>query len=139
MELAREVEKYLASRKVVKKALQKVLKGMQTKLNSKKNEDLAIVSLLKELEAVTVLVFESLLTFITGSKLQSKSSGWFVFSKLVHPKRIVCEGEETNANDIEKVDAALQCLIVFAIQPAGSNFCSAYNTELLEIAGHESG
>ena len=111
MELAREVEKYLASRKVVKKALQKVLKGMQTKLNSMKNEDLAIVCLLKELEAVTVLVFESLLTFIAGSKLQSKSSGWFVVSMLVHPKRIVCEGEETNANDIEKVDAALQSLV----------------------------
>ncbi|KAK4594797.1 hypothetical protein RGQ29_018494 [Quercus rubra] len=111
IELAREVEKYSASRKVVKKALQKVLKGMQTKLNSKKNEDLTIVSLLKELEAVTVLVFESLLTFIAGSKLQSKSSGWFVVSKLVHPKRIVCEGEETNANDIEKVDAALQSLV----------------------------
>ena len=111
IELAREVEKYLASRKVVKKALQKVLKGMQTKLNSMKNEDLAIVCLLKELEAVTVLVFESLLTFIAGSKLQSKSSGWFVVSKLVHPKRIVCEGEETNANDIEKVDAALQSLV----------------------------
>ena len=56
MELAREVEKYLASRKVVKKAMQKALKGMQTKFNSKKNEDLAIVSLLKELEAVTILV-----------------------------------------------------------------------------------
>ena len=35
MELAREVEKYLASRKIVKKAMQKALKGMQTKLNSK--------------------------------------------------------------------------------------------------------
>ena len=68
MELAKEVEKYLASRKVAKKAIKKVLKGMQTKLNSKKNEDLTIVSLLKELEAVTILVFESLLTFIAGSK-----------------------------------------------------------------------
>ena len=111
IELAREVEKHLASRKVVKKAMQKVLKGMQTKLNSKKNEDIAIVSLLKELEAVTILVFESLLTFIAGSKLQSKSSGWFVVSKLVHPKRIACEGEETDANEFEKVVAALQTLI----------------------------
>ena len=34
MNLVREVEKYLASRKVVKKAMQKVLKGMQTNLNS---------------------------------------------------------------------------------------------------------
>ncbi|KAK4579657.1 hypothetical protein RGQ29_029363 [Quercus rubra] len=85
MELAREVEKYMASRKVAKKAIKKVLKGMQTMLNSKKNEDLAIVSLLKELEAGTIL--------------------------LVHPKRIACEGEETNGNDFEKVDAVLQSLI----------------------------
>ena len=111
MELAREVEKYLASRKVAKKAIKKVLKGMQTKLNSKKNEDLAIVSLLKELEAGTILVFESLLTFIAGSNLQSKSSGWFVVSKLVHPKRIAYEGEEADGNDFEKVDAALQFLV----------------------------
>nr|XP_023917449.1 uncharacterized protein LOC112028993 [Quercus suber] len=76
MELAWEVEKYLASSKLVKKALQKALKGMQTKFNSKKNVDLAIVSLLKELEA-----------------------------------RIACEGEETDANEFEKVDAALQTLI----------------------------
>ena len=111
MELAREVEKYLASRKAVKKAMQKALKGMKTNLNSKKNEDLAIVSLLKELEAVTILVFESLLTFIAGKKSQSKSSSWYVVSKLVHPKRIECEGEETDANEFEKEDAALQTLI----------------------------
>ena len=58
MELAREIEKYLASRKVVKKAMKKALKGIQTKLNSKKNDDLAMVSMLKELEAVTVMVFK---------------------------------------------------------------------------------
>ena len=91
--------------------MQKALKGMKTNLNSKKNEDLAIVSLLKELEAVTILVFESLLTFIAGKKSQSKSSSWYVVSKLVNPKRIECEGEETDANEFEKVDAALQTLI----------------------------
>ncbi|KAM3684165.1 hypothetical protein ACB098_11G024000 [Castanea mollissima] len=111
MELTREGEKYLASRKVVKKAMQKALKGMKTNSNSKKNKDLAIVSLLKELEAVTILVFESLLTFIAGQKSQSKSSSWYVVSKLVQPKRIECEGEETDANEFEKVDAALQTLI----------------------------
>uniref|UniRef100_A0A2N9GPJ1 Uncharacterized protein n=1 Tax=Fagus sylvatica TaxID=28930 RepID=A0A2N9GPJ1_FAGSY len=70
-----------------------------------------MVSMLKELEAVTLMVIESLLTFIAGSKLQSKSSSWFVVSKLVHPKRIACEGEETDANEFEKVDAVLQSLI----------------------------
>ena len=111
MELAREIEKYLASRKVVKKAMQKALKGMQTELNSKKNDDLAMVSMLKELEAVTVMVFESLLTFIAGPKLQSKSYGWFVVSKLVHPKKVVCEDEKTDADEFDKADAALQSLI----------------------------
>nr|XP_023906680.1 uncharacterized protein LOC112018385 [Quercus suber]POF18305.1 hypothetical protein CFP56_47550 [Quercus suber] len=111
MELTRKIEKYLASRKVVKKAMQKALKGMQTKLNCKKNEDLAMVSLLKELEALTVMVFESLLTFIAGPKLHSKSNGWFVVSKLVHPKKVLCEDEETDANEFDKADAALQSLI----------------------------
>ena len=111
MNLVREVEIYLASRKVVKKAMQKVLKGMQTNLNSKKNEGLAMVSMLKELEAVTLMVFELLLTFISGPKLQSKSSSWFLVSKLVHPKRIACEGEETDVNEFEKVDVVLQSLI----------------------------
>ncbi|XP_050280355.1 uncharacterized protein LOC126721355 [Quercus robur] len=97
--------------KVVKKAVQKVLKGMQTNLNSKKNEGLGMVSMLKELEALTLMVFELLLTFISGPKLQSKSSSWFVVSKLVHPKRIACEGEETDVNEFEKVDVVLQSLI----------------------------
>ncbi|XP_023923853.2 uncharacterized protein LOC112035262 [Quercus suber] len=111
MELTSEIEKYLASRNVIKKATQKALKSMQTKLYSKKNEDLAMVSMLKELEVVTVMVFESLLNFIAGTKLQSKSSGWYVVSKLVHPKKIACEGKETDANEFDKVDVALQSLI----------------------------
>ena len=84
---------------------------MQANLNSKKNEGIAMISMLKELEAVTLMVFELLLTFIYGPKLQSKSSSWFVVSKLVHPKRIACEGEETDGNDFEKVDEALQSLV----------------------------
>ena len=70
-----------------------------------------MVSMLKELEVVTVMVSESLLNFIAGTKSQSKSSGWFVVSKLVHPKKIACEGKETDANEFDKVDVALQSLI----------------------------
>ena len=44
MELAREVEKYLASRKAVKKAMQKALKGMKTNLNSKKMKILPLLA-----------------------------------------------------------------------------------------------
>jgi hypothetical protein len=111
-DLAREVERYLSSRMVVKKAMQKALKGMQNKFNYKNNEYVGMVSMLKEVEAGTLMVFESLLTFIGGSKLQSKLSSWFLVSKLVHPKR-ACEGdEETYANEFEKVDAALRSLVI---------------------------
>ncbi|GMY33275.1 hypothetical protein FCV25MIE_28517 [Fagus crenata] len=48
MELTVEVEKYLASRKVGIKAIQKVLKGMQSNFNYKNIEELAIISMLKE-------------------------------------------------------------------------------------------
>jgi|UniRef100_A0A2N9H6Y2 hypothetical protein len=111
VEITREVEKYLASRKMVKKAIQKALKGMQIKFNYMNVGDLAIISMLKELEAVTCTVFESLLAFICKPKLQSKSTSWFLVSKLVLHKKVACEGEETDANEFEMVDSALQSLI----------------------------
>jgi hypothetical protein len=46
----------LASRKVGIKAIQKVLKGMQSNFNYKNIEELAIISMLKEVEAVTLMV-----------------------------------------------------------------------------------
>jgi hypothetical protein len=111
MELTKEVAKYLTSRKVAKKAMHKALKGTQSKFSHKNIEDLAIISMSKELEAVTLIVFESLLTCIAKPKLQSKSSSWLLISKLVHPKRVACECAETNANEFQMVDAALEFLI----------------------------
>ncbi|XP_030950000.1 uncharacterized protein LOC115973898 [Quercus lobata] len=111
MEIAREVEKYLASRKIQNKALQKALKGMQVKINYKNTEDFLIIGVLKELEAVTLTGFETLLSFIAKPNLQSKSSSWSLVSKLVHHKRVVCESPESDANEFEIVDAALQSLI----------------------------
>ncbi|KAF3952970.1 hypothetical protein CMV_021538 [Castanea mollissima] len=111
MEITREVEKFVASRKGVKKSMKKILKGMQIKINYKNTEDILIISLLKDLEAATLIGFESLLTFIAKSKSQSKSSSWSLVSKLVHHKRVTCECEETDANEFEMVDAALQSLI----------------------------
>ncbi|KAM4070934.1 hypothetical protein ACB094_11G023200 [Castanea mollissima] len=111
MEISGEVEKYLASRKGVKKEMKMVLKGMKNKFNYKNTEEILSISLLKDLEAATLTGFDSLLTFIAKSKLQSKSSSWSLVSKLVHHKRVACECEETDANEFEMVDEALQSLI----------------------------
>ncbi|KAB1216892.1 hypothetical protein CJ030_MR4G016095 [Morella rubra] len=111
MVLEREVRKYLMSRKVVKKAVQKALKGMERKCAEKNHETLTMVSTLREVEAVTLNVFESLMSYVASFKLRSKSSSWSLVSKLLLPKRVGCENEETERSELEKVDAALYSII----------------------------
>ncbi|GMY33273.1 hypothetical protein FCV25MIE_28515 [Fagus crenata] len=109
MEITRVVEKYLASRKVVKKAIQKALKGMQIKFNYKNVGDLAIISMLKELEAVTCTVFESYWVLLLNQSCnQSRPAGfWFpswCFTKEWH----TWIGKlELNVQDLEEV---IECL-----------------------------
>ncbi|KAM1650947.1 hypothetical protein ACFX1X_003650 [Malus domestica] len=74
-----------------------------TSLNND-HETVAIVSKLRDVEAVTVAVFESLLSFIFG--LKSQPSSWSLVSKMIQSKRVACE-EETKVNDFSKVDAGL--------------------------------
>ncbi|KAF5477300.1 hypothetical protein F2P56_003950 [Juglans regia] len=111
MGFEREVRKYLMSRKVVKKAVQKALKGMESKRADKNHENLAMVNTLREIEAATLNVFESLLSYITGSKLRSKSSSWSLVSKLVLPKRVACDNEDTERSELEMVDSALYSIV----------------------------
>ncbi|KAB1216887.1 hypothetical protein CJ030_MR4G014273 [Morella rubra] len=54
MELAKEVEKYLTCRKVVKKAMQKASKRMQSNFKEKNNDSLPIVTMLNEVETTTI-------------------------------------------------------------------------------------
>ncbi|CAL2241274.1 unnamed protein product [Prunus armeniaca] len=84
MSFLSEVRKYLASGKDVKKAMNNALKVRESNCTDKNHETPAVVNMLKELDAVTVALFESLLSFIAGSK--SKSSSWSFVSKLVQPK-----------------------------------------------------
>jgi hypothetical protein len=72
--IKREVRKFLTSRKVVKKAIQKALKGMEGKHADKNHEMLPMGSTLREIETVTLNMFESLLSFVAKPRLQSKLS-----------------------------------------------------------------
>ncbi|PQM33005.1 uncharacterized protein Pyn_01857 [Prunus yedoensis var. nudiflora] len=67
--LTSEVRKYLTSRKTVKRAIQKAMKNLKgsnfSSLN-KDNESIDMVNKLREVEAVTLAVFDSLLSFISG-------------------------------------------------------------------------
>ncbi|GMP64419.1 hypothetical protein CsSME_00025709 [Camellia sinensis var. sinensis] len=106
---------YLASRKKAKKAIQKSLKdlkGIKSKglASDKDCKNLEIVGLLNEVEAATIGVFESLLSYVAGTKVQSRLGGFSLISKLMHHKSVASQDEEST-NDFEKFDGALQSLI----------------------------
>ncbi|VVA30021.1 PREDICTED: Protein of unknown function DUF241 [Prunus dulcis] len=131
MSFMSEVRKFLASRKDVKKSMNKALKVKESKCKDKNHETPAVVNMLKELDAVTGAVFEALVSFIAGSNLRSKSSSWSLVSKLVQPKRVACEGEEAaDTNELEKVDAALHSLISHKSSKSG---CAAQAENLQNL------
>ncbi|KAJ7978684.1 hypothetical protein O6P43_002178 [Quillaja saponaria] len=120
LELATEVRKYLVSRKVARNAIHKSLgnlKAIEKKCTfataNKDHENAELISMLREVEAVTLSIFESLLSFISGPRqTKSKLSSWSLVSKLMQTKRVACT-QETDENEFAKVDAAVQS---FALQ-----------------------
>ncbi|XP_010437507.1 PREDICTED: uncharacterized protein LOC104721264 [Camelina sativa] len=97
-DLSAEVKKYLASRKFLKKSFQKVLKSLKTGQN-KNNNALAVFG---EAETVTIALFETIFSFISGSKACGK---WSVVSKMISQSTVTCEAE---ANEFTIVDLEFQ-------------------------------
>ncbi|XVF68034.1 hypothetical protein PTKIN_Ptkin10aG0170500 [Pterospermum kingtungense] len=111
--LVDEVRKYLTSRKAIKKAICKALKNlkqMETKFNND-GENGDVISILREVEAVTVRVLRSLLSFVSGPDAESKLCRWSLVSKLMNKKRVGSVEEEQKTNEIANAEAALCSLI----------------------------
>ncbi|BAT90940.1 hypothetical protein VIGAN_06223700, partial [Vigna angularis var. angularis] len=87
-------------RKKMKKQIQKTLKS----LKHKSDNTSSMLSFSDEAETITLM-------FISGQKGHSKPSRWSAISKLMKPKREACDSQESNTNEFQKVDAALQCLV----------------------------
>ncbi|XP_059649960.1 uncharacterized protein LOC132295680 [Cornus florida] len=107
---------YLTSQKKVKKVIQKSLKDLRRIRNNesllaldKDHQTVEIVSMLTEVEAVTAAAFESLLSYVAGSKVQSRPTTWSLMSKLMHQKS-VSQHDEAEMNEFEKVATALHSL-----------------------------
>ncbi|PSS12137.1 Peripherin like [Actinidia chinensis var. chinensis] len=107
---------YIASRKKAKKMIRNALKDLKCIKSKhvldfeKEHENLEIISYLNEVEAATFGVFESLLSHIAATKVQSRPVAFSLVSKLMNRKSISSKDEETNASDFEKFDAALDWL-----------------------------
>ncbi|XP_054786840.1 uncharacterized protein LOC129293060 [Prosopis cineraria] len=133
-----EGENYLASRKKMKKAIQKAFVNVKRTKNicssTIENEELVLLRMLKEAEVVTVRTLESLLHFISHPKGRSKQSRWGTISKLIQQKRVVCDSQESITNEFVEVDAALKSLISHKSTSTDNFQC---NLENLEICIHD--
>ncbi|KAF7810870.1 uncharacterized protein G2W53_031846 [Senna tora] len=118
--LAIEGGKYLSSRKNVKKAIKKALENLKgnkkkeaillSSSNMEESESFSMIRRFKEAEDVTLAILGSLLCFISGLRVQPKQRRWSV-SKLMKPKRVGCDFENSNTNEFEKVDTTLLSLL----------------------------
>ncbi|MED6169482.1 hypothetical protein PIB30_021780 [Stylosanthes scabra] len=116
-----EAKKFLSSRKVVKKAIVKALVNLKTiakkgrntfnSNNIKDQQTLALVGLLKDVEVVTLSIFESLLHLISGtssSSTNAKQGSWNLVSKLIiQTKRTTSSTTCSHESEFSQVDAAL--------------------------------
>ncbi|CAN1134735.1 hypothetical protein LINPERPRIM_LOCUS15919 [Linum perenne] len=101
-DLEAETKRYLNSRKIVKKAIQKALKGMESKKSTSSN-NVEAISMLREAESIVFEVLESLLSFISQSN--SKSSSWSLVSKLIASQKSIVAA---SGNEFAEVDACLE-------------------------------
>ncbi|MCL7050044.1 hypothetical protein MKW94_022382 [Papaver nudicaule] len=120
-----DVEKYTNSKKKVIKAINKCLKDLKrmenrrsfSVLTEKDPNTVAIISVFREVQFITMSTFESLLsTLLSGLGSSSKKpalKGWALVSKLMHTNKCVELGKKgdekttTGMCEIEELDVAL--------------------------------
>ncbi|KAF6142806.1 hypothetical protein GIB67_002670 [Kingdonia uniflora] len=117
----------MISRKNVNMAIFKCLGYMKsTKISPEKVHDLvAIVDVLREVQDITISIFESLLTFISRSQIHKKSNGWSLISKLMHTRHAAHNCEEAEFSEMEKADVALTLHPTNHVKALKSKMCKS--------------
>ncbi|GMI88005.1 hypothetical protein like AT2G17070 [Hibiscus trionum] len=128
-----EAKEYLASRQKAKKLINKSLKACKSAFAQLENDGEATFSMLREVEGAAFRVFQCLFSYISGTKMESKSTKWSLVSKLMSSKRVTCEGEATETNEFERVDAVLCTLIDNKTRKSGKISSDGAQIELQKL------
>ncbi|KAH7851134.1 hypothetical protein Vadar_007700 [Vaccinium darrowii] len=123
---ANDFSGFLNLRKKAKRVIQKSLKDLKiikTKQVIALGKSREILDSLNEVEAATIGVFESLLSDISGTKPESRLSGFSLASKLIHRKTVASKNEETNTNVFKKFNAALHSLNNHTTRKSDNTVC----------------
>ncbi|KAL2944808.1 Serine carboxypeptidase-like 45 [Bienertia sinuspersici] len=102
-----EIAQYLNTRKSSKKMIKKSLKNI--KESQQTTCDNAVESMLKDVEAITIDIFKSVLSYIGGARLESQKTKWSLVNKLMNQGSNT-EAKSTNSK-FDVVEATLEPII----------------------------
>ncbi|MED6193820.1 hypothetical protein PIB30_022868 [Stylosanthes scabra] len=132
--IEKSVTEYNSFSKKMRKNLNKVitsLKQLQRKFRESPLLNEEVTSVVREVIAMNMSVFQSLLEFFAGPVPKSKATKWM--NKLMHKGVIASENNSENCSALQLVDAALN--ILFKEGANGSNMKAGHEQlEALEIA-----
>jgi len=117
--IEKSVAEYKFFTKKMKKNVTKLitsLKRMENKFGASSllNQDqelVAVITVLREVIAMNLSVFQSILSFLVGSSSKSKASKWLKVAKLMHKRVVSFEENMENFNELQCVEASLRTLI----------------------------
>jgi len=115
--IEKSVAEYKFFTKKMKKNVTKLitsLKHMESKFGASSllNQDqdlIAVITVLREVIAMNLSIFQSILSFLVGFSSKSKATKWLKVTKLMQ-KRVTCEENMENFNELQCVEASLRTL-----------------------------
>ena len=109
------INNYIRSRKKMNKDAKKLLAAMK-KMDNKagasplldQNHQLStVIRVLRDVNAMSISIFQSLVLFLSTPVLKSKPSRWSLVSKFMQKGVVSCEEKHENVEELENIDFAL--------------------------------
>ena len=112
------INNYICSRKKMNKDAKKLLaaiKKMDNKagaspLLDQDHQLSTVIRVLRDVNAMSISIFQSLVLFLSSPVLKSKPSRWSLVSKLMQKGVVSCEEKHENVKELENIDFALSAI-----------------------------
>ncbi|KAM7529543.1 hypothetical protein LguiB_032953 [Lonicera macranthoides] len=139
------IAKFTSFRKKMKKDAKisiKALKQMENEVGGLKISDLdhhvsAVIKVLREVSIVSISVFQSLLVFLSVPVSKPNQTKWSLVSNLMGKGKVACEDQLNNANELQRVDAALSIICRYGSNEKENMQVAQYRLEKLKSCVEE--
>ena len=112
------INNYICSRKKMNNDAKKLLAAMKKMDNKAGASPLldqdhqlsTVVRVLRDVNAISISIFQSLLLFFSSPVLKSKPSRWSLVSKCMQKGTVSCQEKQENMEELETIDFALSAI-----------------------------